>query len=74
MSRVVLLNLDEGVVTIRCASEQVGISVIEPLPDGGVRLVCMSSVGAALIRRKLKANLITGEVTRQLHRPRQPLW
>jgi hypothetical protein len=48
--------------------------VIEPLPAGGVRLVCMSSVGAARIRRKLKANLIAGEVTRERHRPVRPLW
>ncbi len=74
MSRVVHLNLEEGVVAIRCHSEQVGISVIEPLPAGGVRLVCMSSVGAAKIRRKLKANVIAGEVTRERHRPLRPLW
>jgi hypothetical protein len=74
MSRVVHLNLEEGAVTTRCHSEKVGISVIEPLPAGGVRLVCMSSVGAATIRRKLKANLIAGEVTRERHRPVRPLW
>lgn len=74
MSRVVHLNLDEGVVQIRCHSEQVGISAIERLPQGGVRLVCMSSVGAAKIRRKLKANVIAGEVTRERHRPVRPLW
>ena len=74
MSRVVHLNLGEAAVTTRCHSEKVGISVIEPLPAGGVRLVCMSSVGAALIRRKLKANLIAGEVTRERHRPVRPLW
>ena len=58
MSRVVHLNLDEGVVVIRCMSENVGVSVIEQLSSGGVRLVCMSSNGAAVIRRKLKSNLI----------------
>jgi hypothetical protein len=69
MSRVVHLSLDEGVVVIRCLSEKVGISAIESLPGGGVRLVCMSGDGAALIRRKLKAYVIDGDVTRERHRP-----
>ena len=74
MSRVVQLSLDEAAVVTRCATEKVGISAIERLPQGGVRLVCISSVGAATIRRKLKAHLINGEVTRQLHRPVKPMW
>jgi hypothetical protein len=74
MSRVVHLNLEEGTVVIRCLSEKVGVSAIERLPQGGVRLVCMSSDGAALIRRKLKANLIKEEITRERHRPTTPLW
>lgn len=69
MSRIVHLSLDEGVVVIRCLSEKVGISAIERLPAGGVRLVCMSGEGAALIRRKLKRYLIEGEVRREPHRP-----
>ena len=36
MSRIVNLSLDEGVVVIRCHSEKVGISAIEPLPQGVV--------------------------------------
>jgi hypothetical protein len=74
MSRVVHLSLDEGVVVIRCLSEKVGISAIEGLPAGGVRLVCMSGEGAARIRRKLKSYLIEGEVQRERHRPVKPLW
>jgi hypothetical protein len=69
MSRVVHLSLDEGVVVIRCLSEKVGISAIERLPAGGVRLVCMSSDGAALIRRKLKAYVIGDDVRRERRRP-----
>jgi hypothetical protein len=69
VSRVIHLDLEEGVVVIRCLSEQVGVSAIERLPSGGVRLVCMSSEGAALIRRKLKGYVIHGEVTRERHRP-----
>jgi hypothetical protein len=74
MSRVVHLSLDEGAVVSRCTSEKVGISAIERLPAGGVRLICMSSHGAQLIRRKLKAHLINDEVTREPHRPKTPLW
>ena len=74
MSRVVHLNLDEGVVVIRCMSEKVGLSAIERLPAGGVRLVCMSSAGAALIRRKLKSYLIKEDVVRERFRPVSPLW
>jgi len=74
MSRVLHLNLDEGVVVIRCLSEQVGVSAIERLPSGGVRLVCSSNHGAELLRRKLKRYLIAGDVTRERHRPATPLW
>jgi hypothetical protein len=74
MSRVVHLTLDEGVVVIRCLSEKVGISAIEGLPNGGVRLVCMSSDGAATMRKKLKAYLIAGDPERERFRPAKPLW
>jgi hypothetical protein len=74
MSRVVHLSLDEGVVTIRCMSEKVGVSAIESLPAGGVRLVCMSNDGAETIRRKLKRYLIGGEVKREKLRPATGTW
>jgi len=74
MSRVVHLNLEEGVVIIRCLSENVGVSTIERLPAGGVRLVCKSSDGAERIRKKLKASLIKEDVVRERHRPATPLW
>lgn len=74
MSRVVHLSLDEGVVVIRCLSEKVGVSAIERLPGGGVRLVCSSSEGAAKIRRKLKAYVIAGEVVREPFRPATGTW
>ena len=74
MSRVLNLDLDEGVVIARCRSEKVNISAIERLPQGGVRLVCMSVDGAELVRRKLKTHLITEPVTRERHRPVKTLW
>ena len=69
MTRVVLLNLDEGVVTIRCMSENVPVSTIESLPAGGTRLVTASSEGAERIRRLLTKYLIVGDVKREGFRP-----
>lgn len=74
MSRVLLVALDEGQVAKRCLAENVGISVIEPLTSGGVRLVCMSSEGAARMTLKLRADLIEGTAIRERYRPRTPLW
>jgi hypothetical protein len=74
MSRTVYLAMDEGAVVARCLADKVGISAIEKLPNGGIRLVCMSGDGAARIRQKLKKQLIEGEVVRERHRPRRPLW
>ena len=74
MSRVVLVDLAEGEVVAKCLDEKVGISAIERLPSGGVRLVCNSSEGAGTMTRKLKSHLIEGEVVRERHRPTKPLW
>lgn len=74
MSRAVFLSMAQDEVLARCESEKVGVSAIERLPDGGVRLVCMSMDDAERIRRKLKSRLIKGEVVRQRHRPTRPLW
>jgi len=68
MSRALYLSLDQGVVVIRCLAEEVGISAIERLPGGGVRLVCNSSDGAAHIRQKLKAYVMVDDAKRQRHR------
>ena len=74
MSRAVLINLDEGQVVARYLAEKVGISAIERLLSGGVRLVCNSSEGAETMTRKLKAHLIKGDIVRERHRPATPLW
>jgi hypothetical protein len=74
MSRVLFVALDEGQVVAKCLAEKVGISAIERLPAGGVRLVCMSSDGAERMTRKLKTHLSREDVTRERHRPASPLW
>jgi hypothetical protein len=74
MSRELYVKLDESAVVAKCEAAHVGISAIERLPAGGVRLVCKSADGAAEMTRKFKRNLIKENVTRQRHRPVRPLW
>ena len=73
-ARVMFIQLDEDQVVARCAKENVGVSSIERIPTGGVRLVCMSVDGADRMRGKFKAQLIKGDVVREKHRPVRPLW
>ena len=74
MSRAILLTLDEGEVMAHCLKATVGVSAIEGLVGGGVRLVCRSSAGAGIIRDKLKKHLIEGDAVRERHRPATPMW
>lgn len=74
MSRALNLAMTEAQVVKHCHDKEVAISVLEALPDGGMRLVCMTSYGAAKIRSKLKAHIIEGEVRRERLRPISPLW
>lgn len=66
--------LPEADVLSTCQSEKIGVSAIEKLPDGGVRLVCMSTAGADRMRQKFKSQLIKGDPAREKLRPRSPLW
>lgn len=70
MTRILLLSMSAGDVMAGCLRENVGVSAIEKLVSGGVRLVCMSSNGAARMRIVLKPELIEGEVVRERFRPR----
>ena len=74
MTRALHLAMAEADVVSRCSTERVGVSAIERLPEGGVRLVCMSVGGAEHMRRRLKSHIIKGEVRRERHRPTRPLW
>ena len=74
MSRVLFLNMSETAAVDYCKTESVGVSAIEKLSSGGVRLVCMSNDGAVTARAGLKSKLIKGDVTREKHRPSKPLW
>lgn len=72
--RAMFLQLSAADVVARCEKENVGVSSIERIPSGGVRLVCMSVEGADRMRGKLKSQLIKGDVVREKHRPTRPLW
>jgi hypothetical protein len=74
MDRALFLDMPEGEVVAKCLAANVGISVIERLPEGGVRLVCTSMDGAEAMRRKLKSRLFKGDVARTALRPAGPLW
>lgn len=74
MSRALNLAMSEADVIKHCADKSIAISVIEPLPEGGVRLVCMNGEGAEKVRLKLKRHLIEGNVRREQFVRRRPLW
>lgn len=69
MSRALFLKMTEAQARATCETEKVGISALEKLPEGGVRLVCMSSDGAAHLTRKLKSSLIADTTRRAAIRP-----
>jgi len=74
VSRAFNLAMTEAQIVRHCLENDIAVSALEALPDGGVRLVCMSGYGAGQIRSKLKGRIIEGEVRRERFRPAKPLW
>jgi hypothetical protein len=74
ISRAFNLAMTEADVVKHCADKSIAISVLEALPDGGTRLVCMNSHGAAKIQAKLKTRIIQGSVRREQFARRRPIW
>ena len=74
MSRAFNLAMTEAQIVRHCRENNIAVSALEVLPDGGVRLVCMSGYGAAQIQSNLKRHIIEGEVRRERFRPVRPLW
>ena len=66
------LALAESTVREHCRTNNVGVSALEALPQGGVRLVCASGEGAALLRRLLKKNLLAADARRTRFSPDRP--
>lgn len=74
MSRAINLAMGEDAIVKHCHDQGIGISVLETLPEGGMRLVCASVYGAEQIRSKLKHNMLAVDTRRARFRPRTPLW
>jgi hypothetical protein len=74
LSRAINLALSESTILKHCRDQSIGVSAVESLPQGGVRLVCMSSEGAAAVRTTFASKLVEGDVKRERSRPSNPLW
>ena len=74
LSRVLNLRMGESEVRDQCQSKGVGVSSLEKLPDGGVRLVCMSVDGATTMRTRFKSKIIAGDVRRVELTTRRGAW
>jgi hypothetical protein len=74
MTRAVNLAMAEADIIKHCNDKGIGISALETLPQGGVRLVCSSVDGAEQVRTKLRRLMIAGDPRREKFRPRTPLW
>jgi hypothetical protein len=68
------LAMSEREASDLCTKQKVGVSTIEALPGGGVRLVCNSSAGAEIVRAKAASKIMRVEGAREKHRPATPLW
>lgn len=64
MSRAMNLNATEAEVTDACIQHRVATTAVEALLPMGTRVVCQTSEGAAVLRKKLKSRLIEGSVKR----------
>jgi hypothetical protein len=69
MSRAVFLEMTEKAAIAHCTGTKIGISAIRTLPTGGTRLVCMSSDGAAQVRRELASKLMKDDAAREQRGP-----
>lgn len=74
VSRVVNLSMPEADVREQCRKSAIGVSALEVLQSGGVRLVTSSVDGAEKIRKKLKSKLVHGDVERTPVNPRTRPW
>jgi hypothetical protein len=64
MSRAVNIDAAPEVIVALCNKLGIGISVIEPLDSGGTRVILNNMTDAEIVRRDMKAKLITGDSVR----------
>jgi uncharacterized protein YunC (DUF1805 family) len=69
MSRAVNINATRAHVLAACARRKVGISTIEDLGSGGVRVVMNNAADAALMATFYGRKVISGTVRRTPLRP-----
>ena len=69
MSRVVNLSMAEADVREQCRKSAIGVSSLEVLQSGGVRLVTSSVDGAEKIRKKMKSKIVHGDVPADAGKP-----
>ncbi len=74
MSRVVNLRLPSTEVAQHCLAANISLSVLEELPDGGVRVVCSTIEGSDEVRTKFAKQIIREEPRRKLFRLARTLW
>jgi hypothetical protein len=74
MSRVINLQMAEADVREQCRKSAIGVSSLEVLQSGGVRLVTSSVDGAEKIRKKLKSKIVQGDVQRTPSAPKTWPW
>jgi len=64
MSRAMNLHLPQSEVANICESLGIVTTSIETLVPSGTRVVCRTSEGGALLRKKLRTSMIEGSIKR----------
>jgi len=73
MSRAIDLVMPEDDVRTWCTKHKIPVSVIEPLPSGGTRLVCITAAGADEVRLRLGKSIMPDVEKRfRFYRARAP--
>ena len=67
MSRAINIDVPPAEVTALCKRRKVPISAIEPLFDGGTRVVLMNADDTATIARAFRSKVIGGTARRVPH-------
>lgn len=64
MSRAMNLSVPESEVRRVCEDLGIAMTSIESLLPSGTRVVCLTGNGSAVLRNKMRAHIIEGEVKR----------
>jgi hypothetical protein len=64
MSRALNVNATEAEIVTICTANGISTTAMEMLIPSGTRVVCQSSEGAVVLRKKMKTRLIDGPIVR----------